>query len=204
MFLTVATIDSPIAMDISEGQFPMNILGIHSRQSVLVKVLAVGGAVALMATMVAPAQAYYQPTYLSNLVDQTMLNKERVAVARGDTYVDVGDSRGGSNAIGWQISEELAAAHVRARCTGLCASSAANVVIGSGGCIVGRHGQIVLHIAYVPTWTPELNEVMATVSKQEMVKHGIPSDIVERTYRAQGRMLVLRDDDMRRVGCTLE
>ncbi len=180
----------------------MNSLGIHSQRWVSIKALAVGGAVALMATMGAPAHAYYQPTYLSNLVDQTMLDKERVAVARGDTYVDVGQQQGRLQC--HRLADQPSCARRCARCVGLCASSAANVVIGSGGCIVSRHGQIVLHIAFVPICTPQLNEVMATVSKQQMVNTVFLSDIVERTYRAEGRMLVLRDDDMKRVGCTLE
>ncbi len=85
---------------------------------------------------------------LSGPVDHAMYEQTRLAIKNGVTSIDIA-SPGGNAALGWVMGDQLREAGVKVRCIGVCASSAAQILLASKGCIVARQGHIVLHVPQV-------------------------------------------------------
>jgi hypothetical protein len=101
---------------------------------------------------------------------------------------------------------------MKVRCTGLCFSSAAHILIASRGCVVGPHGRIALHVpvpiagalSQASTDNIALRDGIAADWRARTMSYGVPSDIVDRALLAHDRRYELRTYDMQRIGCTIE
>lgn len=156
---------------------------------------------------------------LNGQVDNAMVQQVTEVIARGDEVVDLNsewrnaDGRlmsGGASQLGWFLGDMLRLAHVKVRCTGMCFSSAAHILIASRGCIVGQRGRIGLHV-------PELVMAKAGGSslasaridvivrwRQRLASYDVPADIVDRALNGRNGWHELSAHEMKRVGCKLE
>jgi hypothetical protein len=117
---------------------------------------------------------------------------------------------GGNSEAGWAIGDMFRLAKIKVRCSGLCFSSAAHILIASRGCIVGPHGRIILHvpvpgaISGISANNIGLRDILADKWRARMIAYDVPSDIVDRALSARSGMNELRTYEMSRIGCAVE
>jgi hypothetical protein len=174
----------------------------------------------LLATAPLAARASDIPV-LRGLVDQAMVEQAIAAIHEHSAVVDLASEwrgsdgylmSGGNSQLGWLLGEMFHIAKMKVRCTGLCFSSAAHILIASRGCVVGPHGRIALHVpvpiagalSQASTDNIALRDGIAADWRARTMSYGVPSDIVDRALLAHDRRYELRTYDMQRIGCTIE
>jgi hypothetical protein len=157
---------------------------------------------------------------LQGQVDTVMAQQVAAAISGGYKVVNLAsewrnaDGRlvsGGNSALGWLLGDALRLAHIKVRCTGLCFSSAAHILIASRACIIGSHGRMGLHVpgliraASVDVSTfARIRTDLTEEWRRRVVSYGVPSDIVDRVLSARDGFHELSTYEMRRIGCEME
>ena len=155
---------------------------------------------------------------LEGAVDPSMAQRVNDAISAGEKIVTL-DSEwhdsggklvsGGNSDLGWFLGELLWRSHVKVRCTGLCFSSAAHILIASRGCIVSRRGRVALHVPVlqgpmdVTTYARRRSEAVDQW-RLRMSLHKVPLDIVDRALWDRDGLHELSAYEMKRIGCEVE
>jgi hypothetical protein len=157
---------------------------------------------------------------LQGQVDITMAQQVTAAIGRHDKIIDLDSTwrapdgqmtSGGISDLGWLLGDSLHLAGIKVRCTGLCFSSAAHILIASRGCIVGRQGRVALHVPQLNTAAivdvslqAHLRTDVVESWRKRMESYGVPSDIVDRALSDRHGVHELSTYEMKRIGCEVE
>jgi len=141
---------------------------------------------------------------LSGPIDFEMMTK----ATQTHEPVDIA-SPGGSMILSMAIAQIFKDRGISVRVTGWCASGCAMIAIGSGNCIIGRSGRLVLHAPAIPVGGNVTEFARALEQSRAqwhdwMQKAGVPSDLIEATFQSFRQQYELSPYAMKRVGCRLE
>lgn len=163
---------------------------------------------ALVCTLAAPAFGA-ETTRLSGPVDSTWVAKANAAIARGDRVVEITSDVGGMIPYAIEISSAFKAAGIKVRCVGVCFSAAAEILVESGGCIIGRNARVVFHrpVPVVALDTVAFARGLEQVRQDwhgRMAAAGVPDDLVFNIEQGRDGQYEPNAYALKRIGCTVE
>lgn len=168
------------------------------------------GGLAFACTHIAPPA----PTRLASPIDNSSVAQVQAAISLGERMIDLGDwSRpahvgfvsGGDIVASRHIASLMKQQGIAARCVGFCGSALAEILLGSGHCIVTPQAQVMLHLAFVPDGTPEQNRIAEVETITWWFLLGLPSAdfsaLLTKIAGSPTKSWLMRDDELRAAGC---